>query len=105
MKSWNEIRKAATAFSKRWKSATDPVSLSREWLYNNRSELAAASIGTNLYGYSYDTIGNRLWSSANLATNTYVANSLNQYASVGRDVLDPPQTSALTYDADGNMTG
>ena len=85
-------------------NATDSVSLMREWLYNNRSELAAASIGTNLYGYSYDTIGNRLCSAANLATNTYVANALNQYASVGRGVLDPPQTSALIYDADGNMT-
>ena len=85
-------------------NATDSVSLMREWLYNNRSELAAASIGTNLYGYSYDTIGNRLWSAANLATNTYVANALNQYTSVGRGVLDPPQTSVLIYDADGNMT-
>ena len=85
-------------------NAMDSVSLMREWLYNNRSELAAASIGTNLYGYSYDTIGNRLWSAANLATNTYVANALNQYTSVGRGVLDPPQTAALIYDADGNMT-
>ena len=85
-------------------NATDSVSLAREWLYNSRSELAAASIGTNLYGYSYDTIGNRLWSAANLATNTYVANSLNQYTSVGWGVLDPPQTSVLIHDADGNMT-
>jgi len=69
----------------------------------NRSELAAASVGTNLYGYSYDTIGNRLWAAANLATNTYAANSLNQYTSVGRGVLDPPQTT-FVYDADGNMT-
>ncbi len=85
-------------------NATDSVSLVREWLYNRRSELAAATVGTNLYGYSYDTIGNRLWSAANLATNTYVANVLNQYTSVGRDVLDPPQTSVLIHDADGNMT-
>ena len=127
MNLWNEIRKASRkelvtlrdysfgAQSVYWYStdydligrptnATDSVSLMREWLYNNRSELAAASIGTNLYGYSYDTIGNRLWSAANLATNTYIANALNQYTSVGRGVLDPPQTSALIYDADGNMT-
>ena len=84
-------------------NATDSVSLMREWLYNNRSELAAATVGTNLFGYSYDTIGNRLWSAANLATNTYAANSLNQYTSVGRGVLDPPQTT-FVYDADGNMT-
>ena len=86
-------------------NATDSVSLMREWLYNRRSELAAASIGTNLYGYSYDTIGNRLWAAANVATNTYVANSLNQYTLVGRGVLDPPQNSVLIYDADGNVTG
>ena len=54
-------------------------SLVREWLYNRRSELAAAQIGTNLYGYAYDTIGNRLWSAENAATNSYMANSLNQY--------------------------
>lgn len=78
-------------------NATDSVSLVREWLYNRRSELAAASVGTNLYGYAYDTIGNRLWSAANAATNSYTANSLNQYASVG------PCTN-FVYDADGNMT-
>ena len=75
----------------------------REWLYNNRSELAAASIGTNLYGYSYDTIGNRLWSAANVATNEYAANALNQYTSVGGSAPDAPQTTFI-YDADGNMT-
>ena len=84
-------------------NATDSVSLMREWLYNNRSELAAASIGTNLYGYSYDTIGNRLWSADNMITNCYAANSLNQYTTVGRAAPSAPQTS-LVYDADGNMT-
>ena len=79
-------------------NATDSVSLVREWLYNCRSELAAASIGTNLYGYSYDTIGNRLWSSANAVTNSYTANSLNQYTAVSADA-NP------VYDVDGNMTG
>ncbi len=78
-------------------NATDSVSLAREWLYNRRSELAAASVGTNLYGYAYDTIGNRLWSAANAATNFYTANSLNQYASVG-------SCTNFVYDADGNMT-
>ena len=78
-------------------NATDSVSLAREWLYNRRSELAAAAIGTNLYGYAYDTIGNRLWAAANAVTNSYTANSLNPYASVG------PGTN-FVYDADGNMT-
>ena len=78
-------------------NATDSVSLVREWLYNRRSELAAASIGTNLYGYAYDTIGNRLWSAANSTTNTYSANNLNQYTSVAASIN-------LVYDADGNLT-
>ena len=47
-----------------------------------RSELAAATIGTNLFSHAYDTIGNRLWSADNLVTYTYVANSLNQYSSI-----------------------
>ena len=98
------MKRAPNTIINRPTNATDSVSLMREWLYNNRSELASATIGVNQYGYSYDTIGNRLWSAANLATNTSVANALNQYSSVGRGVLDPPQTSALIYDADGNMT-
>ena len=82
-------------------NATDSVSLVWEWLYNRRSELAAAQMGTNLYGYAYDTIGNRLWSADNLVTNTYVANSLNQYSSILRDSESLRET---TYDIDGNLT-
>ena len=81
-------------------NATDSVSLAREWLYNRRSELAAASIGTNSYCYAYDTIGNRLWSAANAATNAYTANSLNQYTSILRASAPPREP---TYDADGNL--
>ena len=54
--------------------------LRRRHIACRRSELAAASIGTNRYGYAYDTIGNRLWSAAN----TYTANSLNQYTAILR---------------------
>ena len=32
MKSWNEIRKAATAFSKRWKNAYDEKSQAQSFL-------------------------------------------------------------------------
>ena len=78
-------------------NATDSVSLVREWLYNRRSELAAANIGTNCYGYAYDTIGNRLWSAENAVTNSYTANNLNQYTSVAA-------STNLAYDADGNLT-
>ena len=84
-------------------NATDSVSLMREWLYNNRSELAPATIGMNQYGYKYDTIGNRLWSADNIITNSYSANSLNQYTTVGRAAPSAPQT-LLLHDADGNMT-
>ena len=96
-------------------NAADSVSLVRAWLYNRRSELAAANIGTNRYGYFYDTIGNRLWSAANSTTNFYTANALNQYTQVGHDapIAPPPPDGGLgqaalpvtpTYDADGNMT-
>jgi len=83
-------------------NATDSVSLSRGWRYNSRSELAAATLGTNLYGYTYDTIGNRQWSAANSATNEYSANSLNQYTMVGRTAPGAPPAE-LYYDADGNL--
>ena len=79
-------------------NATDSVSLMREWLYNNRSELVGATVGADRYGYAYDTIGNRLWSAANAVTNSYTANSLNQYTAVST-------ATNLVYDADGNMTG
>ena len=79
-------------------NATDSVSLVREWLYNRRSELAAATVGADSYGYAYDSIGNRLWSAANAVTNSYTANSLNQYTAVSSGA-NP------VYDADGNMTG
>ena len=67
-------------------------------LYNRRSELAAATVGTDSYGYAYDSIGNRLWSAANAVTNSYTGNSLNQYTAVSSGA-NP------VYDADGNMTG
>ena len=84
-------------------NAMDSVSLMREWLYNNRSELISATIGINQYGYEYDTIGNRLWSADNIITNSYSANNLNQYTTVGRAAPSAPQVSIL-HDADGNMT-
>ena len=83
-------------------NATDSVSLVREWLYNRRSELAAAQMGTNLYGYAYDTIGNRLWSAYNVTTNTYAANNLNQYSSIVCGSASPCEPA---YDTDGNLTG
>ena len=70
-----------------------------------RSELAAAQIGTNSYGYAYDTIGNRIWSSANTSTTSYTANCLNQYSSISTLCASAsPCELSLFHDADGNMT-
>ena len=64
-----------------------------------RSELAAAQIGANSYGYAYDSIGNRQWFSANGVTNGYAANCLNQYSSVEQSTFNIQPS----YDADGNL--
>jgi RHS repeat-associated protein len=64
--------------------------------HNSRSEIIGAVIGDDLYGYSYDSIGNWEWAGVNTDTNTYAANNLNQYTAVAAVT---PQ-----YDADGNLT-
>lgn len=84
-------------------STTDFASLAREWQYSRRSELAGAQVGTNRFGYAYDTIGNRAWDVANAVTNSYAANTLNQYASILR-ASDPPCEIIPPYDTDGNLT-
>ena len=66
--------------------------------YNMRSELADAIMGTNVYAYLYDPIGNRQLASANEVTNLYQANELNQYTNINAGVVEP------IYDPDGNMT-
>ncbi len=83
------------------RTGSQPVQSS--FSYNERSEvLAAATLGTNLYGYAYDTIGNRQWSAANSATNEYSANCLNQYTMMERTAPGAPPAE-LYYDADGNL--
>ena len=77
-------------------NAVDSISIARTYLYNRRGELAAAQIGANSYGYAYDSIGNRQWSSANAVTNAFAANSLNQYTQI--------DAAQMVYDADGNLT-
>ena len=75
-------------------------------------------MGTNIYGYAYDPIGNRLTSSHNADTNLYAPNSLNQYTTISNLCLsvpprdetnpvnhvNPVNTNPCAYDADGNMT-
>ena len=162
MKSWNEIRKAATTFSKRWKNAYDGYELTlssgiafchvkqrnayrRERIqsvsnacgevtrvfsygydaldrptsrtltgpaspvassfsYNSRGEVTSAVIGDHDEAHEYDFAGNSITASCNSFTNEYVANSLNQYTSVGRRAPTPPPATMLTHDIDGNLT-
>ena len=76
-------------------NASDSVLNARKWMYNRRNELASAIIGTNNYSYAYDLIGNREWVAVNTVTNSYSANSLNQYMQV--------DSSSLIHDEDGNL--
>ena len=68
--------------------------------YNDRSEVTAANIAGVASCYNYDEIGNLLLSAANVETNLYTANNLNQYTSILRDSVSPCEPS---YDADGNL--
>jgi RHS repeat-associated protein len=77
--------------------------------YNSRSELAAATLGTDGYGYDYDNIGNRKTAQELAEELTYASNNLNQYTSIARSTLNSsPSTLEApfvpTYDANGNQT-
>ena len=76
-------------------NAVDSVSLARAYLYNRRNELAEALVGTNAFGYAYDSIGNRMSDTLNGISRSYAANCLNQYARV--------DAAQMVYDADGNL--
>ena len=76
----------------------DGATVSNVFGYDVRSELEAAVMGTNQFGYQYDAIGNRQVAVANDQTVQYEANALNQYASI------LPAAGIPAYDADGNMT-
>ena len=67
--------------------------------YDARSQVVSATVSTNAYGYSYDSIGNSVHASRNAATNYYLSNELNQYEVVG----DGADFSFLYYDWDGNL--
>ena len=84
--------------------------------YNGRSELTAATLGTNAYAYDYDNIGNRKTAQEIEEELTYAANELNQYTSITNSTLNSPpltlspppstleQPFVPSYDADGNQT-
>jgi len=67
--------------------------------YNHRSEVTNAKMGTNVFGYLYDPIGNRIESRNNAEKLVYEANGLNQYTNIKNGVLKEP-----AYDLDGNLT-
>lgn len=69
--------------------------------YNTRSELTAATLGTDQYAYGYDNIGNRKTAQEKTVETTYDTNSLNQYTTLSRSDAD---LYAPSYDADGNQT-
>ena len=70
--------------------------------HNDRSELTAATLGTDAYNYSYDNIGNRKTAqeAAEEAT-AYDANNLNQYTAIQEGTAE---AFVPTFDADGNQT-
>ncbi len=70
------------------------------FLYNMRNEVTSATIENKAYLYAYDGIGNFISNSRDGATTSFIANQLNQYASINQT----NGTLALTYDADGNLT-
>lgn len=80
------------------------------YLYNNRSELTnafAAVDSAYRYGYDFDDIGNRKSASEHGTYSLYVANQLNQYASVnwsGNASSSQNDEFHPQFDADGNQT-
>ena len=76
--------------------------------YNGRGEVASASIlgwsqSPATASYGYDGIGNLQQSTFNAVTNTYTANSLNQYTSIQEISAPSAPPRETTYDLDGNM--
>ena len=92
-------------------SPAAPAALTNVFRYNPRSEVTNAVVpvpdggpvpaSTNVYGFAYDNIGNRLSaSSAPLREESYLSNELNQYTGTGAEGV----TNAWFYDSDGNLT-
>ena len=48
------------------------------FIYNDRSEVVSAAIGTNIFSHTYDSIGNHVLFSDNLTTNTF-AHKFHRY--------------------------
>ena len=69
--------------------------------HNERSELSAATLGSDSYSYAYDNIGNRTTATEVGDITAYASNNLNQYTAIqtGEEAAFTP-----TFDADGNQT-
>ena len=70
--------------------------------YNERSEVIFSRGDAKNAEYSYDEIGNLVAYSSVSITNQYVANNLNQYATILRDSASPREINPQ-YDIDGNL--
>ncbi len=64
--------------------------------YNAKSELTAAQLGSDNYGYSYDNIGNRKTAQEIAEEITYATNYTNEYTAINDFTPE--------FDADGNQT-
>jgi RHS repeat-associated protein len=83
---------------------TPTLTVNNAFGYNLKSEVISATMGENAYNYDYDPIGNRVFSSLNAETNTYSANSLNQYSKINPgNPVNPVEEIIPSYDLDGNM--
>ena len=58
------------------------------------------NMGTNTYGYVFDSIGNRITATNNADLAVYTANELNQYTNI---LCTSAPLSEPSYDDDGNM--
>jgi RHS repeat-associated protein len=67
--------------------------------YNARSEVTAANVASNEYGYAYDNTGNHLFNTVNAVTNIYEVNALNQYTNITQFA----ESIRPVHDLDGNM--
>ena len=74
------------------------VAITNGFGYNVRSEVTSANMGTNTYGYAYDSIGNRITATNNAEVASYTANALNQYTAISNAISVLP-----VHDDDGNM--
>jgi RHS repeat-associated protein len=77
----------------------DNDAVTNDFGYNVRSEVIGALMGTNIYRYAYDPIGNRLAATNNAEGWAYLSKPLNQYTNIADGAILEPE-----YDADGNMT-